>query len=209
MDDSPRLTEEHIRRELTSLGFPASLVHPPLETFNRMLWIFRKLFPELHNLVKEHNDLMSDVSQLTQDLDSLKQAVTDDQNAIAAVKSFVDSQQTEITNLEQQVAELQAAGTDLDLSGLEASIAALKTQNQALSAIPDPELEQFLNSLGEKHVRLVADKNFMSEIEFLDEPDVNKRFFRYGTDKSMMHNPKQVAPEELATGNWLEKWGGW
>lgn len=53
-------------------------------------------------------------------------------------------------------------------------------------------LSALLPSLAEKHARLCALRPTMIEIEFLDEPDVNQRFFRIGTDARGMVRPMQV-----------------
>lgn len=53
-------------------------------------------------------------------------------------------------------------------------------------------LSALLPSLGEKHARLCAERPTMIEIEFLDEPDINQRFFRIGTDSRGMVRPMQI-----------------
>ena len=64
---------------------------------------------------------------------------------------------------------------------------ALESEKQ-LSATP-AELEELLPKLAEEHARLAAERPTMIEIEFLDEPDVNQRFFRMGTDPRYMVMP--------------------
>lgn len=57
-------------------------------------------------------------------------------------------------------------------------------------------------ALGQDAMRKLAEEQLervtpfplhMIEIEFLDEPDVNKRFFRFGSDTSRMVNPAESA----------------
>lgn len=60
----------------------------------------------------------------------------------------------------------------------------------------DMEMEQLdtlLFHLAEKHAIAMAKHNLhMIEIEFLDEPNQNQRFFRLGTDPSGMVIPIEV-----------------
>ena len=50
--------------------------------------------------------------------------------------------------------------------------------------------EAGVEEMVQRHGQFLTDKPGMIEIEFLDELDVQKRFFRMGTDPSMMVNPK-------------------
>ena len=55
--------------------------------------------------------------------------------------------------------------------------------------IPDDEIDTRLPQLAEEHVRRLAGHPHMIEIEFLDEKNLNERFFRFGTDPSLMVKP--------------------
>ena len=60
--------------------------------------------------------------------------------------------------------------------------------------IPADGLEDLLPDLAEKHAKAMAEHELhMIEIEFLDEPDPNERFFRFGTDPSGMILPVKVS----------------
>jgi hypothetical protein len=55
------------------------------------------------------------------------------------------------------------------------------------------DLEQVVPKLAERHATKLANHEpHMIEIEFLDEPNENERFFRFGTDPSGMIMPVQV-----------------
>ena len=54
-------------------------------------------------------------------------------------------------------------------------------------------LKQLLPGLAEKHALALAEHRLhMIEIEFLDEPNPNERFFRFGSDASGMVMPIMV-----------------
>jgi len=62
-----------------------------------------------------------------------------------------------------------------------------------LVELDEEKLDSVLVQLGEKHARaMAAHELHMIEIEFLDEPDVSQRFFRFGSDPSAMKNPIAV-----------------
>ena len=50
-------------------------------------------------------------------------------------------------------------------------------------------LDFFLPHLAARHAHMMAEEPGMVEIEFLDEPNENERFFRIGTDPSGMVLP--------------------
>jgi hypothetical protein len=59
--------------------------------------------------------------------------------------------------------------------------------------IAEDQLERMMRDLCEKHVRALAAHDLhMIEVEFLDEPNPLERFFRFGTDPSMMMKPVGV-----------------
>ena len=59
--------------------------------------------------------------------------------------------------------------------------------------IPMESLEDLLPNLAEKHAKaMAAHELHMIEIEFLDEPNQNERFFRFGTDPSGMIMPIKI-----------------
>jgi hypothetical protein len=54
-------------------------------------------------------------------------------------------------------------------------------------------IETQLPEIARRHARLVGNRPFMVELEFLDEPDPNTRYFRFGTDTAGMVRPAAVA----------------
>lgn len=65
--------------------------------------------------------------------------------------------------------------------------------------IPEDQLSEVLPVLGKKHANaLVSHQLHMIEIEFLDEADLNQRFFRFGTDPAGMVLPIAInlSPED-------------
>lgn len=71
--------------------------------------------------------------------------------------------------------------------------AAGKVQFEDRVEVESADLADVLPGLAEKHGQALAEHRLhMIEIEFLDEPDKNARFFRLGTDPSMMVIPIEV-----------------
>lgn len=64
--------------------------------------------------------------------------------------------------------------------------------------------EDVLPNLAEKHAKSLVETPGHIEIEFVDEPDVTKRFFRIGTDPNYMVKPRKIGELDDA----LKKWEG-
>ena len=64
--------------------------------------------------------------------------------------------------------------------------------------VPVEQIDAVIQEHAERHARrMAAHELHMIEIEFLDEPDVNQRFFRLGTDPSLMAQPVKIPlPDE-------------
>ncbi|HJT87654.1 MAG TPA: hypothetical protein VJ732_07350 [Bryobacteraceae bacterium] len=56
-------------------------------------------------------------------------------------------------------------------------------------ALPEAALEKIVPALARKHAQALAREPHMLEIEFLDEPNPQERFFRFGTDPRRMVEP--------------------
>jgi hypothetical protein len=54
------------------------------------------------------------------------------------------------------------------------------------------EIESKLPEIASHHAKLVGDRPFMVELEFLDEPDPETRYFRFGSDPTGMVKPIEV-----------------
>lgn len=78
-------------------------------------------------------------------------------------------------------------------------------QHKELLEIEGSALDQLLPRLAGKHAHMMALQPGMVELEFLDEPDLDKRFFRIGTDPSGMKEPMAV---DLSKPIDISKWGG-
>jgi hypothetical protein len=71
--------------------------------------------------------------------------------------------------------------------------AAGKIQFEDRVDLNSAEIEQLVPGLAEKHATAMAEHRLhMIEIEFLDEPNPNERFFRMGTDPSRMVLPLEI-----------------
>jgi hypothetical protein len=68
-----------------------------------------------------------------------------------------------------------------------------KRQFEELIEINEADIDSAIPQLALKHAdALTSHALHMIEIEFLDEPDENERFFRFGTDPSGMVIPMAV-----------------
>ena len=63
---------------------------------------------------------------------------------------------------------------------------------------PEGDTGDFAKGLFLKHLAPVIDKLYLVEIENLDEPDLNERFLRVGTDKAGMRRPIEVNPSRFS-----------
>lgn len=64
--------------------------------------------------------------------------------------------------------------------------------------LPEIELDNLLPELAKKHGEALAEfRLHMIEIEFLDEPNPNERFFRMGTDPRGMVMPVEIDLKKL------------
>ena len=64
-------------------------------------------------------------------------------------------------------------------------------------SLPMEKLDKLLPGIAEKHATaLAAHELHMVEIEFLDEPDPNERFFRFGTDPTGIVMPMAIDLEK-------------
>jgi hypothetical protein len=76
-----------------------------------------------------------------------------------------------------------------------------KLQFEEFVGVDFDHLEDVVPGLAEKHAAAMASHNLhMIEIEFLDEPDQNARFFRFGTDPAGMVMPLQITLGESDAG---------
>ena len=61
--------------------------------------------------------------------------------------------------------------------------------------LSDAEIPSLIGLVGEKHAEAMAIGELdMVEFEFLDDPDPLQRFFRIGTNPSLMVKPMQISP---------------
>jgi hypothetical protein len=59
------------------------------------------------------------------------------------------------------------------------------------------DIDKLLPQYAARHGRLLAETGGMVEIEFLDEPNPEERYFRFGTDPSKMVAPVAVDLKNL------------
>lgn len=72
-----------------------------------------------------------------------------------------------------------------------------KLQFEDRTSVDSDDMAGVLPALAEKHAKAMAAHQLqMIEIEFLDEPDPQERFFRFGTDARMMRDPTEVPLDE-------------
>jgi hypothetical protein len=59
--------------------------------------------------------------------------------------------------------------------------------------LDEAQIETLLPEIARQHAKLVGDRPFMVEIEFLDEHDPQQRYFRFGSDPAGMVTPIAVS----------------
>ncbi len=63
--------------------------------------------------------------------------------------------------------------------------------------VPDDEEQSAIALIADRHIGMLSHyPQHVIEMEFLDEPDPDKRFFRFGTDPSNMRMPIKVDLED-------------
>lgn len=73
-------------------------------------------------------------------------------------------------------------------------------------SVGDGNLDAVVSEMATRHATLLDSTQHMIEIEFLDELNPERRFFRCGTDPSGMVDPVAVDPSK--PDDVLRKWGG-
>lgn len=58
--------------------------------------------------------------------------------------------------------------------------------------IEEAEITKTVEALAKKHAKAIVARKHMIEFEFLDEPDVEQRFLRVGTDPAGMVKPVAI-----------------
>jgi len=59
--------------------------------------------------------------------------------------------------------------------------------------LDEDQIETLLPEIARQHAKLVGDRPFLVELQFLDAKDARSRYFRFGTDPAGVTMPVEVA----------------